>query len=205
MPEKIKKVLGDPKLIYLIRDPVERILSDYTQMVDWDPTKPSFAEILPRIKDDKEQYVECSSYFMQLSQYLKFFPRENILVVVQERMLKDRRSVLREVFRFLGVDDTFWTPQFVEGHNRGDTKYYEADWFKRLCPKFLREELENGHWMPWPINRALHRVARIGGAPIVKPKLSQEDDLRLQGHLKDDVADLRKFLGDPLPEWRPYL
>jgi hypothetical protein len=28
--------------------------------------------------------------------------------------------------------------------------------------------------------------------------------LRLQDILKPDVAALREFLGDPLPEWRPY-
>src|SRR2546421_11902695 len=42
VPEKIKSVLGSPKLIYAIRDPVDRILSDYTQMVEWRPDKPSW-------------------------------------------------------------------------------------------------------------------------------------------------------------------
>jgi hypothetical protein len=44
----------------------------------------------------------------------------------------------------------------------------------------------------------------VGGEPIRKPTLKPDEDLRLQRTLRADVELLRGFLGDSLPEWRPY-
>src|SRR5262249_9523812 len=50
VPERIKSVLGMPKIIYAIRDPVDRILSDYVQIAHsrrpFPPETRSFCEIL---------------------------------------------------------------------------------------------------------------------------------------------------------------
>lgn len=204
VPERIKQVLGNPKLIYLIRDPVERILSDYVQVADWRPSTSSFDELLPNIQDDSEEYIECSSYFLQISRYLTVFPRENLLVVVLERLKADPKRVLRQIFRFLDVDEDFWTPEFGRRLNIAEDKRYLAPWFNRLAPRAVKRQLQHTTWMPWRVTRRLQRVARWGGAPILKPKLTKEEDLRLQRLLRIDVSALREFLGDELTEWRPY-
>jgi hypothetical protein len=84
VPERIKQVLGTPKFIYMIRDPVERIVSDYVQIVDWRPATAPFGDILANIEKDPQEYLQGSSYFLQITQYLKHFPRESLLVVLQE-------------------------------------------------------------------------------------------------------------------------
>jgi len=211
VPERIRQVLGkDPKIVYLVRDPVDRIVSHYVQIVEWasvtswaPPVRP-FDELLPDIENDDEFYIQGSSYFYQIAQYRKVFPEENILVVLQERLSKDRAGTLGRIFHFLGVDETFWSSEFDMRLNEADGKRVEAAWFTRLAPAALKRELEQPRWMPGPAHRAIHRLAKIGGAPIQKPRLSEADDIRLQRAMRDDVAALREFLGDPLPEWRPY-
>lgn len=210
VPERIKQTLGNEvKFIYMVRDPVARIVSDYGQISEWRQETgrivPSFSQILPDIKNDPEFYIQGSSYFLQITQYLEHFPRERLLVILQERLSRDRVGTLRRIFQFLDVDDTFWSPQFNKRLKLSATKRFQAEWFTRLAPAALRKELGEPSWMPWPINRGLDRLARVGGAPIKKPTLTESDDIRLQMILRQDVAALRDFLGDPLPEWRPYL
>jgi len=58
--------------------------------------------------------------------------------------------------------------------------------------------------IPWRASRAVRWAFRVGSSLAGKPDLGLEDDLRLQRILKPDVIALRAFLGDELPEWRPY-
>jgi hypothetical protein len=78
VPEKIRALLGDIKLIYMVRDPVERILSHYLQVVDQGWETKNFAALLGHLPEASEQYIQCSMYYMQIQQYLRVFPRENI-------------------------------------------------------------------------------------------------------------------------------
>jgi hypothetical protein len=204
VPERIKRVLGAPKLIYLIRDPVERIISFYAHMVQRSLSTPPFEELLAAIETDSEEYIQGSSYFLQLSQYLKLFPRDTILVVLQERLRADRRRTLKLIFKFLGVDDEFWSDRFNHHLNVAEAKRRIAPWFDALAPAALKTELRQPTWIPWTLNRAILDISRIGGSQLTKPRLSEPDDERLQKILKSDVESLRAFLGDPLPEWRPY-
>ena len=199
VPQRIKQILGAPKLIYLVRDPVERILSHHTQSVT---TPRSFN--VNDLEGSRAFYIHRSFYFMQLTEYLKIFPRDSILVIANERLSRRPKEILPQIFRFIGVDADFWTEEFDRRHNVGDSKYSVAPWFERYAPGFVKEQLAQPTWMPWKANRMLFRLSRRGGQPIRKPELTADDDLRLQDRLKHDVAELRKFLGDPLSEWRPY-
>src|SRR5262249_7233376 len=139
-----------------------------------------------------------------LSQYLKLFPRDNIHVVLLERMMRDSRPVLRGVFRFLGVDENFWNDAYGRAFNPGESKMRPGEWYMRLIPRALRRRIGSEGWIPHPLARALQRLSLIGGRPINKPKLSPAQDLHLQSLLRDDVARLRDYLGDSLSEWRAY-
>jgi hypothetical protein len=204
VPERIRRVLGTPKLIYLIRDPVERIMSFYGHMMERSPTTSQFPELVARIESDSEEYIQGSSYFFQLSQYLDLFPRDAMLVVLQERLRADRRRTLKSIFRFLGVEVDFWTDRFNQRLNVAEAKYRIAPWFDKYAPAAIKTDSRRSGWLPWRVNRAVESLSRIGGEQIRKPILSEAEDMRLQNLLRDDVARLRAFLDDPLPEWRPY-
>jgi hypothetical protein len=205
VPQKIKRYLGTPKLIYVLRDPVERILSNYTQNVDDWPNTPPFDQLLPCIEQATAGYVQVSSYFHQLSEYLKVFPRESILVLVSERFSAQPRETLRRVFRFIGVNDNFWMDEFARRANAGEGKRAAGEWFANYAPQSLKDHASRRDTgLHWRAKQALYRISRIGGEPIPKPDITEEDDARLQDLLKADVAALKDLLNDPLPEWRPY-
>jgi hypothetical protein len=203
VPERIRDVLGTPKLIYMIRDPIDRILSNYTQTRHLWPTSRPFNAA--RLEIERPLYIYGSSYFLQLSQYLRVFPPELIHVVVNERLNAQPRETVQQIFRFIGVDDHFWAAEFEERANVGEKKKSIAGWFDKLAPQSVKQQLAaEATLLPWKAHRALRWISELGGDVIQKPKLTHEQDLRLQDILKADVMALRKLLGDPFKEWRPY-
>jgi hypothetical protein len=202
VPERIRDLLGTPKMIYIVRDPVDRILSNYTQNVDWWPE--SDISQLEDTKITETEYFQYSCYYSQLERYLKMFSKESIHIVIMERLNADPANVLRDVFRFVGVKEDFWSPRFDRRLNTGDEKRYIAPWFDRSVPAALKTQLDNPSWLPWRVSTAMRRISRMGGKSIIKPALEPGMDIRLQNLLKSEVASLRTLLGDALPEWRPY-
>ncbi len=204
IPEKMRATLGKPKLIYMLRDPIERILSHYVEAVDGGWETVDFSTRFNRLLEAGEQYVQCSMYYMQLEQYLNVFPPENILVVFSERLKANGQDTLKEIFRFLNVDENFWTPEFAERLNTASKKKRPAKWFNSIAPKWLRQEMLQPKRIPWKINRLLRQISLVGSSASEKPLLDADQDRKLQEMLMDDVRRLREWLGDPIPEWRAY-
>jgi hypothetical protein len=205
VPQLIRYTLGEPKLIYILRDPVERILSDYVQIVDENYFRKSFDEFIDQDFEKSESYL-YSRYYFQLSHYLQIFPRENICLVLTERLSADTRGTLRRIFDFLEVDTDFWTPDYEVRHNSEKATRLIAPWFDKCAPEFLKYALKEPtlRSRSWQLYRMLHSFARIGGEAVTKPKLTARQDAFLQSMFAADVAALRSFLNDPLPEWRNY-
>jgi len=204
VPETIKRTLGRPKLIYLLRDPVERILSDYVQIVDENYHLETFKEMLTGITTTESYWY--SRYYLQLSRYLEVFPREDILVVINERLSADPQGVMRTVFEFLGVDPDFWTDEFEQSHNAYKPGKYIAPWFDGYAPEFLKQQLRDPvlRSRSWRMYRALHWLSRVGGDLVEKPLLDEDEDAYLTSLFQEDVTSLRNLLDDPIPEWRHY-
>ena len=59
---------------------------------------------------------------MQLEQYLALFDASQILVIDQHDLMHDRAGTLREVFRFLDVDEDFFSPDMDRRANRSDLR-----------------------------------------------------------------------------------
>lgn len=106
VPDRIAATIPDAKLIYVMRHPVDRAYSSYLHRY----TK----EVYPGqpITMDFEEYVESdpmcldsSDYMMQIEPYLECFPREAFLFLLTETLNSNPRELLRETFRFLGVDE----------------------------------------------------------------------------------------------------
>jgi hypothetical protein len=105
VPQRIHQVLPDVKLVYVVRDPVQRVISHYMHDVIERSEQRTLEAILEQ--DERNHYVHCSRYWMQLEQYRCVFPTRQVLVIRQEDLLEQRAGILRSVFRFLEVDESF--------------------------------------------------------------------------------------------------
>ena len=108
VPERMKTLIPSARFIYLVRDPIPRIVSHYMHLRDGDKENRSLNEALSQFEGN--QYIDCSRYHMQLEQYLAHFAQSQILVVSTEQLKANRQKTLQDVFRFLNVDESFRSP-----------------------------------------------------------------------------------------------
>ncbi len=108
--ERMAEVVPGARLIYLVRDPIERIAAQ------WVHQRASLYEKLDMpdaLAAPRATYVDRSSYFRQLQRFLEHFPRDHVLVLDSDDLRNHRPATLREVFEFIGVDPGFDHPQFA--------------------------------------------------------------------------------------------
>lgn len=104
---RMAAVLPDARLIHLVRDPLERAISQYRHHRREGTENRSMADAL---LDPESQYVARSRYAERLTPFLAVFPRDQLLVVAQEELLHDRPATLAQVYSFVGVDPAHWSP-----------------------------------------------------------------------------------------------
>lgn len=105
VPQKIFKIVPDIKFIYILRNPVERAVSHYKMAVAQNHENRNINNaFLDTEHPQTKFYLNCSSYYYQLEQYLQFFNLEQFLLINFERMVNDTFTALNEIYSFLDVN-----------------------------------------------------------------------------------------------------
>jgi len=106
VPQRMAQTIPDARLIYLVRDPLARIASHYTNLwMGRREQQPLSAVLAPT-----SRYVIRSRYMYQLEQFLAVYPRDRILAIEHRDLLTRRHETLERVYRFVGADATFRAP-----------------------------------------------------------------------------------------------
>jgi hypothetical protein len=101
VPERMASVVPGVRLVYLVRDPLERALSQYAHHRRDGTERRTVTEAL---LDPDSQYVARSRYHERLEPFLSRFDQRQIHIVVQERLSSRRRREVAAVYRHVGVD-----------------------------------------------------------------------------------------------------
>ncbi|HEX8206174.1 MAG TPA: sulfotransferase domain-containing protein [Solirubrobacteraceae bacterium] len=108
--ERMWQTVPDVRLIALLRDPVERTVSQFRQGVRVGSVRaPTLPEHLEAVGEDAE-VVRNSEYGRILGRYLERFGRDQLLIGFTERLERDPQALYRDVFSFLGVDPAHEPP-----------------------------------------------------------------------------------------------
>jgi hypothetical protein len=195
VPERMWSLVPDAKLIFTVRDPIERIVSHYLHMRAFGHERREMRLAL----SEEPAYVNRSRYWMQLEPFLEHYPRESIMVVSAEELAGRRQETMSRVFGFLGVDAGFDSPQFdrLWEISRGKNRKFRLLLRARDWPV-----LRNSHRLPRNARWLLERIkySTLGGS-VERPAL----DPALRGELEDrvgeDAARLRAFAGREFESW----
>jgi hypothetical protein len=193
--ERMRSTLADARLIYMVRNPIDRMLSHYLHNLGGGYDDRTLAEAFA---DPQSAYVNRSRYFFQLEPYLEAFGEERIEIVGREELKRDRRATMRRVFEFLGVDPSFDSEQFDRewetGTAKGGGRFRLMDRAVRLPG--LRTLDRNFDRLPeslrWLVERVVHDPD-AGEAP--KPEVPPALRAELAGLYRDDVAHLERVAG----------
>jgi len=194
-PRRMHAVVPEARLIYLVRDPIERLLSQYVHVVAHGAEPRSLARIFADRPPEHTPYVTQSCYWLQLEQYLELFAPERILVVDQSDLSSDRVRTMAGVFRFLGVDDSVESPAWGRELNRSSDKRRPRRLLGgpggRASARLLRRLPE----------RAAAPLRPILTRPIERPTLDRALRERLAAALRPDAERLRAHTGQAFATW----
>jgi hypothetical protein len=117
VPARMAALLPDARLIFLVRDPAERAVSHYRHHVRDGAEHRSLAEA---VLDPGSHYLSRARYHERLQPYLEHFAREQLLVLVTERLRHDRRGELNRAFTHVGVDADWWDQRLEQQWHVGE-------------------------------------------------------------------------------------
>ncbi|XP_024140080.1 heparan sulfate glucosamine 3-O-sulfotransferase 2 [Oryzias melastigma] len=123
-PRRISAMSQDTKLIVVVRDPVTRAISDYTQTLSKTPDLPSFQELAFRnqslgLVDMSWNAIRIGLYALHLENWLRYFPLAQIHFVSGERLITDPAGELARVQDFLGLKRIVTDKHFYFNRTKG--------------------------------------------------------------------------------------
>jgi hypothetical protein len=198
VPERVSSVLGDVRLIYLVRDPIERARSHYVHNLSTGKERRPIEKAFER----DPMYLNISRYALQVDQYLEYFSRESLLIVESRDLLMDRRATLARIFGFLGVDQGWTPPTIDQEFLRSSQKRMRSPLLRRIrqIPRIRTLAV----YVPGPIKRAKHTLTDelpTQELDLARGVMSQDVEQWLREALVEDVRRLRPYLGDGFDGW----
>jgi hypothetical protein len=199
VPARIARVVPDARLIYLVRDPIERIVSAYrfARFV----LRNERRELTEAVRDfEASRYVMGSRYGLQLEQYLAYYPPERILLVEQSDLLYRRVQTMRLVFGFAGVDENLTAVELSREHN--PTEGLRANRVGRGAIALLDRALGPSRAAALRARVPLSLVRPLLQAPSA-PEVQLDPSLRaeLEDYLGEDTNRLRRLTGRQFEMW----
>jgi hypothetical protein len=193
---KMNTLIPNARLIYLVRDPIERIISHFIDNASRGVERKTLEDVLG-IDFDENHYVQCSMYYTQVKRYLDFYSEDQILVLSTKQLKENRQTALSKVFRFIGVNPDYYSPDFEHEQHKTANKTVSipiarrlagtapVKWAKRILPSTIVE----------PMRQMVKR-------PATRPDIESPLRHRLITYLQNDVDQLRSLTGQSFSHWQ---
>lgn len=194
--ERMASVIPKAKLIYSVRDPLERMLSEYQHECLRGIERRGVDRALGEADN---HYIARSRYWSRIQPFAERFPRENILIISQEELAADPRATLRTVFEFLGIDPSYWDERMERRWNTTANK----DWRRRYVEKLRKLRIMRWTYRiprewKWRLKGLVYRGEETKAE---RPELSPEVREEILGQLRPDIEEFRRWSGREFPDW----
>ncbi|WP_420348112.1 sulfotransferase domain-containing protein [Pelagibius sp.] len=196
VPERIFSTAPGVKLIYIVRDPIDRFLSQYHHHAIAGEANQDPAQVLN--SQAGRNYLECSRYFKQLSRYLEFFERDRIFIACFDELRDRPQALLRQVFDFLEVDSAITVDGLDRIHNQRSSLQGLPQWYfnARRSPVLRAIKAR----IPRPLYDAMLNQLRRR-SQVELPRLDEGLRAELKDLLQDDATQFRDLAGMPFNNW----
>ena len=185
------------KLIYIMRNPYDRVVSQYLHCYSRSYTSLSLEQAILTTPG----YINLTRYFVQIKPYLELFGREQILLLTLEEFANHREETLAKIADFLNIDarkfedaDSIHANQSI-GNVRHNIKIEKMrrhniiSTLKPFVPELVKKTILKG------IYRFTDR--KIQEKPIISDYLKTT----IANLVTLDVLEIEKLMGRKLEEW----
>ncbi|CAK1596417.1 unnamed protein product [Parnassius mnemosyne] len=129
-PRRVYAMNPAVRLLAVVRDPVTRAISDYTQSASKRPTLPRFEDLALvnstvgwggtwSVVDASWPPVRLGVYARPLRRWLRRFPRSRLLLISGERLVADPAAEMARVQKFLGLKQVITEKHFYFNSTKG--------------------------------------------------------------------------------------
>ena len=193
-PRYIHAALGQPRMVYILRDPVARTVSNFTHA--WTrcsyPRDMSFRAALDR----DPMIVDASRYHQQLSAYHEQFGPDSVLVLIAEQLHHDPVRVMRRVEAYLEIEPFDGWDQPLDAVNSAQRVRASASVQRWTGRSSIARRI--GRAMPGSMRGIIKRMLP---APPPAPRVAAADRALVLERIADDLRALYELLGDEIDPW----
>jgi Sulfotransferase family len=220
---RIAQARPDARIVAILREPADFLRSYHLQLVKSNAETERDLRKAVALEDERREgrsvprgahsppallYSEHVRYVQQLRRFHEAFPREQVLVLIYDDFRADNAATMREVLRFLGVDEM---PP-IESVETKKVKAVRSLWLHRLADevRIAQRNPQRAGALARTLNaltpaalrgegvRSLWRRAVYTAPPPVDQELMGE----LRRRFKPEVQAISEYLGrDLVREW----
>lgn len=221
-PERIYQGLDNPKLIVILRDPIERAVSAYYHYINNGflppyPLEEGMKALLENKLQSKyprsKEILKFGFYYQHLSNYFRAFAKDQVLVLTYDHLKKNKKEVIRQVYSFLNVEENFIPIQSLNSTPQKVIYSMPRQKFLRLSNKYKwsynaeNTRLENKEQNVF--EKGICYLIRQADQVILskvfdneKPTISSHLEQQLYEVYKKDINNLEKLLNEDLSSWK---
>jgi hypothetical protein len=204
VPERIRRLLPDVRIVAILREPVSRAFSNftYTRLQGREP----IADFREALRQEPERiranwgplwhYARAGMYAEQVERYYRVFGRDQVQVHLYDDLCADAAALVKTTFQFLGVDSTFEPDVSVRHNPAGEPK-------SRFVQRMLTHRAKLFPLLgPLRRNPVMARLyARVHQGNLIRPSLDPDVRAELAPYFRDDVLRLQDIIGRDLSAW----
>lgn len=199
VPERAREVAGEKlKLVYIVRNPVDRTLSHHYHMYRAGDAPRDIGEAIKELP----RLIDVSRYAMQLTPWLDVFGADNLCMVRFETYIDNRNNTIKKVNKFLSVSSEINNlSKSIE--NKGEEQLIPPKYIKKLKRKITRSQWYKRNIHPsvpqWVLD-GMKRVFYEESKERPSSPSSEVIDKIIQG-VHRDVEELSTLLGSGEMMW----
>ena len=193
---KIYRTLPQVKIIAILRDPANRSFSDYQMHFRKGNETEEFTELI----DSENRFIKPGFYYAELLPYFQVFPKEQIKILLFKDLVKNPKSFIEDLFKFIEVDPYF-VPDTTKKSRSGGLPKNKTLNHLLTKPNPLRKTMASllGLFVPLSMRQKIR--SNLVKQNIQPAKLSPEVRQKLIAIYRDDILKLQELIDRDLSIW----
>lgn len=199
VPENIAEICGleAPRMIYILRQPVERAISHYF----WRRERYGEDRSIDAALTEDSQYILSSHYDMQIARYLSVFPAERLRFLVFESYFKDVAPQFAQICNWLEIDASHVPDADLArgATNKQMSRKSRLPIVNRIAQSSpaLRQAVRSvlPHKYQMKLVKALSKE-------VPREEVTPETRARLQSYFTESIEKTEELIGQDLSHWK---
>ena len=194
VPHLIHKVSPNAKILITLRNPTDRIFSQYQMLLNLGRISYSTEKLVESLeKNGRMPNQTVQEFYTPLvKRYLDVFGAKRVKIIIFEEWIKNAKETIKDILKFLGVD---YEIKDIELDTYNPFRAPRGSFFKYLMSNQIVRKI-TFNFVPFQGQVFLKKIAT---KKTTKSTLSNEEKSFLEKLYKEDVKNLQILLGRKLP------